>query len=177
MPILAGCVAAVPPRGFDPVTEVPAAARIENDTYQFDITPVNTVPAPMPWRVYRQLEDDRNTVLRSGIPGHAHTISVVLRHNNLHPSKLKSFAKAKYPDTRFFTSKDTPHCIRSDPEKPMRFESQSHGYVAFCISPTTGEVFELAMQENSVVAKPESPNLLKAMYSFFESFRFKPTAR
>ena len=176
LPALVGCVAAIPPSGFDPVAELPANTRIDNDTYHFDVTPVNSPLEQLPWRVYRHHNDSRNTVMKSGIPGQAHTISVLLRHENLHPSKLRLFAKTKYPDTRFLASKDTPNCIRSDPEKPMHFESKSYGYVAFCINPKTGEVYELTMQEKSVIAKPESPGLLRAMYTFFESFRFKPNS-
>ena len=177
LPVISGCIATIPPSGFEPIAELPPKARIENDTYVFDVAPVSTAQDETPWRVYRHPADNRNTVLKSGQSNSTHTISVVLRHENLHPSKLRSFAKLKYPNIRFVASKETPNCIRSEPEKPMHFESGSYGYIAYCISPSSNEVIELAVQEKAIVPQPESPSLHKTMYTVFESFRFKLTSR
>lgn len=170
--VLTACTTA-PPSNYVQVNEVPAKSKIEHEMYQFDIVPASTYPHETPWRIYRQPKEPTNTILQTGLPGHAHTLSVLLKHRNLDPARLKPFAESLHPGTKFQPVRENPNCVRSDPSRPMQLGAETRGYIAICLNPETHDVFELTLTEKSLIAKPDSPDLIKAMFTFFETFRFK----
>lgn len=169
---LAGCTTA-PPARYVQLTEVPATAEIDHEHYRFSVIPAHSYLQNTTWRVLRERKEPRNTVLLGGLPGHAYTLSVQLKDAGGDPERLARIAETHHRGMRFAPSPHNAHCLAGDLVQAGRAEAPARAYVALCLNPRTGEVFELALRERSLVADESPGGLREAMRALLDSFQFK----
>lgn len=167
----AGC-AAVPSSNYVQVTEAPAFCSLENESYRFSIAPVSSQFKDAPWRIYREKDEPRNTLLMGGMPGHSYSVSVQVRSTrDASPSQFIQLTEIHHKGVQFRHSPHNPLCVTS--ELPRAHASGAIMLMAICTNPKTRETFELAYWEKASNLESASSGLKEAMKTLVSSFKFK----
>lgn len=171
--VLAGC-AVSPPDRYQQVAELPASTDVSHARYSFSVTAPHYTLKNATWRVLLEHSEPRNTVLFGGMPVHSYTFSITLMGQNLDQVIFERFADVHRKNLRFVPSPYNEACLIGDRALYGRLRDMpARTYTAVCRDSASGEVYELALTERSILSEEDSSELFQAMRVFLSSFKFR----
>jgi hypothetical protein len=133
------------------VAEIKGSAKVANDLYSFEVSPPNRVYESLGWTRYSDNNNDKNTILVTGMSGYdTYALSVLDKGKVDAALTSAAFAKASYQSISFGDPMPANGCVMTPLDTPLKLSSSMVAFNAICISPKH-QAFELTISWKSMI--------------------------